>query len=81
VAGRGLLAWAEWTGVALEPGLRAALADGFGAQPEGEDPFDTAVGLLGALNVALGLREPGEPRDERVRRVEGWILGQRQEEP
>lgn len=78
-AGRGLLAWAGAAGVALTPELRAAIEDGFGARPDGDDPFDTAVGLLGALNVALGLRAPGEPRDERVRRVEGWILGQRQE--
>lgn len=29
------------------------------------------------LNVVLGRRPPGEPEEERVRRIEGWILGQR----
>jgi hypothetical protein len=75
-AGEALLAWAEGAGVELAPKLREMIADGFGARPEGDDPFDTAVGLLGGLNVALGLRAPGEPSDERERRVEGWILGQ-----
>jgi hypothetical protein len=75
-AGHGLLRWAGRAGVTLEPALQHAIEDGFGARTDGDDPFDTAVGLFGALNVALGLRPPGEPRDERVRRVEGWILGQ-----
>ncbi len=75
-AGTALLAWAEAAGVELAPELRAMIADGFGRRAEGDDPFDTTVGLFGALNVALGLRAPGETADERERRVEGWILGQ-----
>jgi hypothetical protein len=75
-AGRGLLAWADAAGVLLAPDLRAAIADGFGPRPDADDPFDTVVGLLGALNVVLGRRAPGEPGDERLRRIEGWILGQ-----
>jgi hypothetical protein len=32
--------------------------------------------LFGMLEVVLGKREPGEPKDEHIRNVEGWILGQ-----
>jgi hypothetical protein len=78
VAGQGLLRWAARAGVRLDPALHHMLEGGFGARPDGDDPFDTVVGLLGALNVVLGLRAPGEPQGERVRRVEGWILGQEQ---
>ena len=72
-----LLRWADATGVALDPPLRAAIVDGFGPSPSGEDPFDAVVGLFGMLNVVLGRRSSGDPDDERIRRVEGWILGQR----
>ena len=72
-----LLAWADAAAVTLAPDLRIAITDGFGPSPDGEDPFDAAVGLLGMLNVAIGRRPPGEPADEATRRIEGWILGQR----
>ena len=63
-------------GLRLEPSLREAIADGFGPSPDGEDPFDATVGLLGMVNVALGRRSPGTPCDPEIRRIEGWILGQ-----
>ena len=71
-----LLTWARAAGVVLSPPLVAAIEDGFGTSASGEDQFDTVVGLLGMLNVLLGGRAPGEPEDERVRHIEGWILGQ-----
>jgi hypothetical protein len=76
-AGIMLLAWADAAEVALEPALRCAIGDGFGAAPGGDDDFDATVGLFGALNVVLGYRAAGEPDDEVIRRIEGWILGQR----
>lgn len=75
-AATALLAWADAARVALDPALRCAIDEGFGAAPGGEDDFDATVGLFGALNVVLGRRAAGEPGDEVVRRVEGWILGQ-----
>ncbi len=48
---------------------------GFGEEVGGEDGFDAVVGLLGMLDVVMGGRPAGTPPDERVRRVEGWILG------
>lgn len=71
-----LLSWAEKTGVAVTPELEAALREGFGAPPDGEDRFDAVVGLFGMINVILGCQSPGEPEDEAVRKIEGWILGQ-----
>lgn len=75
-AGVELLAWANAAEVILEPVLRHAIADGFGAAPGGDDDFDATVGLFGALNVVLGHRAAGEPADPTIRLVEGWILGQ-----
>jgi hypothetical protein len=75
-SGSRLLEVAGGLGLRLEPSLREAIADGFGPSPDGEDPFDATVGLLGMVNVALGRRSPGTPCDPEIRRIEGWILGQ-----
>ena len=73
---RVLLAWARDARVRLSPALRAEMREGFGALKHGEDRFDAAVGLMGMLNVVLRRRPPGDPGDKRVRKIEGWILGQ-----
>ncbi|MGH6912341.1 MAG: hypothetical protein ACREH3_01375, partial [Geminicoccales bacterium] len=70
-----LLRWAAVAEIILEPALRAAIEDGFGASSSGDDRFDAVVGLFGMLNVVLGLRPSGEPDDPVVRRIEGWMLG------
>ena len=70
-----LLGWVLRAGVRLDPELAHAIADGFGPAPAGEDPFDATVGVLGMLNVVLGLRASGEPDAPAIRTVEGWILG------
>ncbi|HEX3347802.1 MAG TPA: hypothetical protein VHS58_06840 [Acetobacteraceae bacterium] len=56
--------------------MAAQVADGFGADPAGEDRFDTVLGLLCVLNVLAGRRPDGVPDDPWVRRWEGWVLGQ-----
>lgn len=73
---RVLLAWARDVRVRLSPTLRAEMTEGFGVSGDGEDRFDAAVGLIGMLNVVLKRRPPGEPGDKRIRKIEGWILGQ-----
>jgi hypothetical protein len=71
-----LLAWARKAGVRLSSDLEEQLGLGFGSAPSGEDRFDAVVGLFGMLNVVLERRPAGDPQDEAVRRIEGWILGQ-----
>jgi len=70
-----LLAWAAEAGVTVTPSLREAIADGFGGARDGEDRYDAAVGLCGMLNVVLGWRTAGDPEEEEIRKIEGWILG------
>jgi hypothetical protein len=71
-----LLDWADRAGMVIASELGAALEDGFGASPDGEDRFDAVVGLFGMINVILGYRLAGEPEEEAIRKTEGWILGQ-----
>jgi 5-methylcytosine-specific restriction endonuclease McrA len=73
--GKNLLSWAQESDVGIEPRLRDAIEAGF---PDGEDDaFDAAVGLFGMLQVCLCERDSGEPEDETIRNVEGWILGRK----
>jgi SAM-dependent methyltransferase len=71
-----LLEWAEKLETEPTSEMRAIVRDGFGPSPDGEDPFDATVGLLGMLNVVLGDRPSGEPSDAVIRKIEGWMLGQ-----
>jgi hypothetical protein len=61
--------------IQLSDNLSAAIQDGFGFKPDGEDRFDAVIGLFGMLNILLGQHDPGEPEDEDMRKIEGWILG------
>lgn len=70
-----LEAWAAAAGVALAPALRTAIRDGFGAQDRGGDSFDAAVGLLAVIDVLRAPSSAQAPREDAVRRWEGWILG------
>jgi hypothetical protein len=74
--GRRLLAWAAQRGVQLNTDLRTAIRSGFGPRPDGEDPFDSVLGVMAIVEVLLGGREDGAPRDPAVTEVEGWIFGQ-----
>ena len=74
---RTLLDWADENGVSVTDGLRRDVEDGFGRDKYGDDRFDALVGLFGMLDVVLGNRPEGAPPDADIRRIEGWILGQR----
>jgi hypothetical protein len=67
--------WIAAGGVVPSRLLERQLAEGFGPRPDGEDPFDAVVALLGMLDVVLGRTALHEPEDPIVRKVEGWILG------
>ncbi len=74
--GPGLAACLARLSAAPEAALRAAMADGFGADAAGEDRFDSLLGLLCVLNVLAGNRTDAAPDDPWIRRWEGWVLGQ-----
>ncbi|HWQ04178.1 MAG TPA: hypothetical protein VN452_02365 [Longilinea sp.] len=57
--------------------LRQCIESGFGDGVEGEDVFDALVGLLGMLQVLRVIRPCETPDDPDIRRIEGWILGQK----
>jgi hypothetical protein len=63
-------------GARPDSALVAALADGFGADPAGEDRFDSVLGVLCLLAVLEGQRHDHVPDDPWIRRWEGWVLGQ-----
>ncbi len=58
------------------PALRAALQDGFGGRADGEDRFDSLLGVLCVLGVLTGTRPDTAPLDPWIQRWEGWVLGQ-----
>ncbi len=68
-----LLDFARAAGVDVADDLAREITTGF----QSDDPFDAVVGLFGMLEVALGRRPPGDPADDEIQRIEGWILGQR----
>jgi hypothetical protein len=70
-----LLAIAERLDVALGPDAVGTIETGFGSGGDGEDRYDSMVGLLGMLQVLRNGRCP-VPDDPEVCTVEGWILGQ-----
>ncbi len=72
----GLLDAMAWLAATPDAALRAAVADGFGARPDGEDRFDSLLGLLCLLNVLAGHRDDAAPADHRIMTWEGWVLGQ-----
>jgi hypothetical protein len=71
--GSHLTKWAASLDLGLEPALLGMIENGF---PEGDDAFDAVVGLIGMIEVVTGRRQPGEPNENRIRLLEGWILGQ-----
>ena len=62
--------------VSLSPILENEIRSGFGDSKDGEDRFDTVIGLFSMLETVLGYRETGEPDMPSVRSIEGWIFGQ-----
>jgi hypothetical protein len=74
--GAGLHAAMEGLAMRPAPALRAAIADGFGADADGEDRFDSLVGLLCVVNVLAGHRPDTAPGDPWIVQWEGWVLGQ-----
>ena len=71
-----LRGWADSLRVSWEPGILRRVEEGFCAGPNGEDEFDSVVGLLGMIGVVRAVIPAGEPvGDPAIASVEGWILG------
>jgi hypothetical protein len=66
----------EALGAQAEPGLDAAIGNGFGGDPAGEDRFDCLLGVLAVVAVLTGARPDTAPADPWIQRWEGWVLGQ-----
>jgi hypothetical protein len=71
-----LLFAAENLNATPDNAMHAAIRDGFGSDPAGEDRFDSLLGLLCVLNVLAGNRPDTAPDDPWIQRWEGWVLGQ-----
>lgn len=63
-------------GVRAHRALSDTLTDGFGAGADGEDRFDSLLGVLCVINVLDGHRPDTAPDDPWLTRWEGWVLGQ-----
>jgi hypothetical protein len=71
-----LLAAMARLGVVPEAALVAAVLDGLGTDPAGEDRFDCLLGVLCVINVLVGHRPDTVPDDPWLTSWEGWVLGQ-----
>jgi hypothetical protein len=71
-----LLAAMEQQSAAPDDAMLRAVRDGFGADANGEDRFDSVLGALCLLNVLAGNRPDTAPDDPWIQRWEGWVLGQ-----
>jgi hypothetical protein len=74
--GPSLLQAMQLLSVVPDDAMRGVVREGFGADPAGEDRFDSTLGVLAVLNVLAGSRPDGTPDDPWLRRWEGWVLGQ-----
>jgi hypothetical protein len=74
-----LLRWAESLGVTWHPGILRRVEEGFSDGANGEDEFDSVIGLLAMIGVVTGAIPAGEPLDDAaITTIEGWILGRSQ---
>jgi hypothetical protein len=62
--------------VTPDAALVAAVTNGLGADPAGEDRFDCLLGVLCVINVLAGHRPDTIPDDPWLATWEGWVLGQ-----
>ena len=70
-----LIRFAGDLGLHLDEHLLTLVHNGFGENADGEDPFDAFVALLGMVESMHRIPFPDAPRDEAVRKYEGWIFG------
>jgi hypothetical protein len=62
--GPAIMSAADRLDIEVHPSLERQVLDGFGLGNGADDRFNAVIGLLGMLNVVLGRRSPGNPRDD-----------------
>jgi hypothetical protein len=72
-----LLRWARNHSIDVASGLARQIREGFGDRPEGEDAFDSAIGLFSMIDVLQNRSEDEIPLAAADLAVEGWMLGHR----
>jgi hypothetical protein len=72
----GLLRWADSLDVTWDADILRRVEEGFSAGKNGEDEFDSVIGLLALIGVVARTIPAGEPREHpAIATTEGWILG------
>jgi hypothetical protein len=68
-----IIRWSRAIGVKISEQVQSLIKDWFGPTEDGEDPFDSLVGLCSMIDVIEGRRQVGRESamDERY---EGWIF-------
>lgn len=74
---KSLLAWSYKREVTTKKTLKSAMLDGFGSSQNGEDQFDSVLGIMSMLEVVFGKRPDGASEDQSISKIEGWIFGQK----
>lgn len=70
-----LLAWSDRNGVDLSPQAQASIVDGFGSAANGEDQFDSILGLFKMIEVVEQRWPETTDGPSDATKWEGWILG------
>lgn len=73
-------AWQRWacsSTIRVDDDLLSQLYTGFEPALTGADRFDALTGLAGLVKICLDCWPVSEPEGNRLRAIEGWILGQK----
>lgn len=70
-----ILAWPHHLGAMFSGEMEKEIKAGFGSDKDGDDKFDSLVGLLGILAVFAGIIKDNVPVDKERLNIEGWIIG------
>ena len=72
-----LLRWARDHSIAISDELARQIRAGFGNHADGEDPFDSLIGLFSMIDVVQNRAADRIPLTPADLAVEGWMLGHR----
>lgn len=70
-----ILQWSYQSGLRFDSSLQNDIENGFGFDNNGDDKFDSLIGLLGMLGVIKEVIHNKIALDKDVLNIEGWMLG------